>query len=362
MSWLFGGTRGRESTDLQARIGELEAEVLHGERRLSEIIAAFPEPAWVLDSELKTLHWNAALVSLSRKQELSQEDLRMLGAHAWFREPEVRNTLSQTIAMAATGKVQLESSGRYYELSCSPFDGGVIAVFHDITQLKRAEQARLEMVVNVSHELRTPLTAIKGFTDTLVEDLRAGRTQDSREHAAVIARNVNRLLELVQDVLQVSSLESGELPLERRSVSVREVTEAALRSLESVWRSSGHRISTDYGVASVSADRAQVEQVLVNLVGNALRYVPASGGEIRIRWFEDSGHVVLRVEDNGPGIPEDLQSRIFERFFRGDLGRSRDAGGTGLGLAIVKHIVLRHGGTVAVESRPGQGAAFICRF
>jgi two-component system phosphate regulon sensor histidine kinase PhoR len=362
MSWLFGGTRGREATDLQARIGELEAEILRGENRLSEIITAFPEPVWVLDSELKPLYWNAPLVSLSRKQELSPEELRSLGVHAWFREPEVRDVLARTISTGSSSMVQLESSGRYYELSCSPFEGGVIAVFHDVTQLKRAEQARLEMVVNVSHELRTPLTAIKGFTDTLIEDLRANRIQDSGEHAAVIARNVNRLLELVQDVLQISSLESGELPLDKRTVSTCEATESALRSLESVWQSSGHRISTEYAVDHLNADRARVEQVLVNLIGNALRYVPAEGGEIRIRWFDDSGHVVLRVEDNGPGIPEELQARIFERFFRGDHGRSRDAGGTGLGLAIVKHILLRHGGTVEVESRPGRGAAFICRF
>jgi two-component system phosphate regulon sensor histidine kinase PhoR len=362
MSWFFGVSRGRESSDLQARIGELEAEVLHGERRLSEIVSAFPEPVWVLDSELRPIHWNSPLVALSRKQDVPSEELRGLGVHAWFREPEVRDALAATISSGILRRTQLESGGRFYEMSCSPFDGGVIALFHDITQLKHAEQARLEMVVNVSHELRTPLTAIKGFTDTLVEDLRMGRIEDCREHAAVVHRNVDRLLTLVQDVLQVSSLESGEIPLQLQGISTRKVTESALRSLEQVSKHHGHRILTEYGVAELRADPARVEQVLVNLVGNAFRYVPAEGGEIRIRWLEDSGRVTLRVEDNGPGIPEELQPRIFERFYRGDLGRSRDAGGTGLGLSIVKHILLRHGGTVSVESRPGSGAAFICRF
>ncbi len=362
MSWLFGGTRGRESTDLQARIGELEAEILRGERRLSEIVTAFSEPVWVLDSELRPTHWNAPLVALSRKQALAKEDLRDLGVHAWFREPEIRDALATTISSGQSVKIQFEADGRFYELSCSPFDRGVIAVFHDITQLKRAEQSRLDMVVNVSHELRTPLTAIKGFTDTLIDDLATGRIEDCRQHAAVIARNVDRLLELVQDVLQVSILESGEMPLQLRNVSTRAVTEAALQSLEQVSRHSGHRIVTDYAVAELQADPARVEQVIVNLVGNALRYVPADGGEIRIRWVEDAGRVVLRVEDNGPGISEELKPRIFERFFRGDLGRSRDSGGTGLGLSIVKHIMIRHGGTVSIESQQGSGAAFICRF
>jgi len=362
MSWLFGGARVRESTDFQARIGELEAEVLRGERRLSEIVAAFPEPVWVVDSELKPILWNAPLVALSRKQELPVEELRSLGVQAWFREPEVRSALESTIASQVSSRIRLESAGRFHELSCSPFDGGVIAVFHDITQLKHAEQARLDMVVNVSHELRTPLTAIKGFTDTLIDDLATGRIGDCREHASVIARNVDRLMALVQDVLQVSTLESGEVPLRMQTVSTREVTEAALRSLEAISKGSGHRIVCEYETASLRADPARIEQVLVNLIGNALRYVPAESGEVRIRWLEDSGHVVLRVEDNGPGIPDELQPRIFERFFRGDLGRSRDAGGTGLGLSIVKHILLRHGGAVSVESRPGAGTTFICRF
>ncbi len=364
MSWIFGGASNEDSEVRAARILQLERELQASEARLPELVRAFPEPVWILDSKLKPRFWNAPLLQLSRKQQVPEQELVRLGARAWFREPEVHAALEQVLASASTVQVQFELEGRFYELSCSSYDDGVIAVFHDVTQLKRAEQARLDMVVNVSHELRTPLTAIKGFTDTLVEDLKARRLEDCDAHAAVITRNVSRLMELIGDVLAISSLESGVDSLQLRPISTREVTDSALRSLEPVYRASGHRISTEFLAESLEGDPARIEQVLVNLIGNALRYVPAAQGPILVRWVpsEVSGRVELRVEDRGSGIPEELKPRIFERFYRVDHGRSRESGGTGLGLSIVKHIVLRHGGSVWVEDREGGGAAFVCRF
>lgn len=326
---------------------------------------AFPEPVWILDSSLRPLHWNEALVQLSRKESLSEEELRGLSVHAWFREPIVHAALEQ--GLLASKRVELEADGKHFALSCSPYRAegkvaGVIAVFHEVTLLKRAEQARVDLVVNVSHELRTPLTAIKGFVDTLKQDLESGRWEGAFEYVSVISRNADRLMALIQDLLLLSRLESGADTLSSEALSTRELTDKALVGLRPIQEKLGHRVEVQVDARTVRGDPLRIEQVLVNLVGNALRYAPASSGPIRVIWREEPESVVLEVVDQGPGIPAELQPRIFERFYRGDEGRSRDMGGTGLGLAIVKHILMRHGGTVELESAAGRGSRFICKF
>jgi len=364
MAWIFGegDSASRRLEELQQQVEALQGQLEQRSRRLRDWVAAFPEPVWILDASLKSRFWNEALIELSRKERVPENELFELSVHAWFREPDVHDCLSRTLVEGRPQRITFESNGRHHEMSCSLVEGGVIAVFHEVTQLKRAEQARVDLVVNVSHELRTPLTAIKGFSDTLRQDFREGRLQDCESHLEVITRNVDRLLELIQDLLLVSKLESGGGELELQQVSTRVVTERALQSLQHLRNTSGTEVRTVFEASVVYADPVRIEQVLVNLVGNALRYVPAPHGEVSVIWKNELGGTVLRVEDNGPGIPEELQPRIFERFFRGDLGRSRDLGGSGLGLSIVKHIMLRHGGSVELESRPGEGAKFVCKF
>jgi two-component system phosphate regulon sensor histidine kinase PhoR len=296
---------------------------------------------------------------------MPEGELRGLSVHAWFREPVVHAALQQ--GLESPRRVEFETEGKHFDLSCSPYraDGkvaGVIAVFHEVTLLKRAEQARVDLVVNVSHELRTPLTAIKGFVDTLKQDLESGRWEGAFEYVSVISRNADRLMALIQDLLLLSRLESGADTLSSESVSTRELTDKALVGLRPIQEKLGHGVDVQVETATVRGDPLRIEQVLVNLVGNALRYVPASSGPIGVVWREEGASVVLEVVDQGPGIPAELQPRIFERFYRGDEGRSRDMGGTGLGLAIVKHILMRHGGSVELESAAGRGSRFICRF
>jgi len=329
------------------------------------LVEAFPEPVWILDSNLHPRFWNEALVRLSRKEHVSAAELAEMTSHAWFRHPEVHASLSR--GLGAPSKTECEIDGKYFELSCSPFRtaesaAGVIAVFHEVTLLKRAEQARMDLVVNVSHELRTPLTAIKGFTDTLKDELEHGVTTGALDYLAVISRNADRLMALIQDLLLLSRLESGGDALALEKISTQEITEKSLHGLRQLQEKFGQQVVTHYGVKHFDADPLRVEQVLVNLVGNAIRYAPASSGPVEVRWSETADAVVLEVVDSGPGIAPDLQPRIFERFYRADSGRSRDLGGTGLGLAIVKHILLRHGGSVELESEEGRGSRFICRF
>ena len=256
---------------------------------------------------------------------------------------------------------------RYFSVSVAPLkrEGGqvygAVGVFHDISELKQAEQIRIDFVANVSHELRTPLTSIKGYTDTLLEDAKSARWESFPRFLGVISRNVDRLMSLIQDLLDLSWLESGG-ELQFSEIEIRELTQRVVGQLESLRIAKGHEIDVQVGVSTLHGDARRVEQVLVNLLENAIKYVPAGGGKISVRWEAEEQKVLLRIKDNGPGIPPAHQARLFERFYRVDKARSRELGGTGLGLAIVKHILQAHGGSVNAHSEVGAGSEFVCEF
>jgi two-component system phosphate regulon sensor histidine kinase PhoR len=292
-----------------------------------------------------------------------------------FRDPELlaafRAALDDGCASAPSVRLPVrgEAARRHFTVAIAPLrtpgsGGGAIGVFHDVTELKRAETARIDFVANVSHELRTPLTAIKGYADTLRADLAENRLDSAPLCAESIARNAARLMELVRDLLDLSSLERGEeggTPFRKSAVATRAVTERVLAQLEPRCRERGQRIEREFAATSVFADEHRLEQVLGNLLENAVKHCPP-GARIRVRWEREPGVTLLRVADDGPGIPRADQPRVFERFYRVDRGRGRDSGGTGLGLAIVKHILIQHGGTASLVSEEGRGAEFICRF
>ena len=229
-----------------------------------------------------------------------------------------------------------------------------------IIALKKAEKMRIEFVANVSHELRTPLTSIKGYTETLLQDIEDGRTADP-EFLKIILKNSNRLLALINDLLDLSAIESGADELHPADLDLKEITSHVITHLQSLSAKKNTRVETEFKTPYLHADPKRVEQVLTNLIDNAVKYCPA-GSAIRVGWSQEANEIVLRVSDNGPGIPEKYLDRLFERFYRLDKGRSREMGGTGLGLSIVKHIMQRHNGSVTAESALGQGTTFVCRF
>lgn len=291
-----------------------------------------------------------------------------------IRAPEVSEAFRRVVEGHDIQKVQvrlstrLDNQPRDFSVSMTPLRNdktgdirGVIGIFHDITDLKKAERIRIDLVGNASHELRTPLTSIKGYLETLKEDFHAGRMEQVEQFLTVISRNVDRLIELVNDLLSLSALEhNSELRLE--SVNALAITDHVVNDLALLASEKNQFIRVDGHVEPFLADARKVEQVLRNLVSNAIKYAP-EGKQILIRWDAgERGQIILRVIDNGPGIPEEHHTRLFERFYRIDKGRSRDAGGTGLGLAIVKHIMQSHGGSVAVKSRLGEGSEFVCVF
>lgn len=291
-----------------------------------------------------------------------------------FRDPEVvesvrRALRGQAETLQRRMATRLDPQGRDFSLRVSPLREekdreiyGAMAIFHDITDLKRAERVRAEFVENASHELRTPLTSIKGYLSTAQEDAEQGRYEHLPAFLKTISKNVDRLIDLVNDLLTISALESNP-SLHWEAVRPEEVTEEVVERLSPLAMEKGILIKSRYNSGPFRADYKLIDQVLSNLVGNAIKYIP-EGKEVEIDWSksENNEEVVLSVRDNGQGIAEEHLNRLFERFYRVDKARSRDAGGTGLGLAIVKHIMQSHGGGVQVRSRLGEGAEFICRF
>ena len=236
---------------------------------------------------------------------------------------------------------------------------GAVAVFHDISALKRVERIRRDFVANVSHELRTPVTVIKGYAETLLSGALAQDPERGERFLQIILNHAERLSSLVRDLLALSELESGEVALNPQRVPVKEAVERALLLVAQRGEEKGITLACLEGTASpvVLADRARLEQVLINLLDNAIKY-SERGGTVSVDAAVEGKLVRILVRDSGIGIPEQDLPRIFERFYRVDAARSRDNGGTGLGLSIVKHIVQAHGGTVSVESGQGRGAVF----
>jgi two-component system, OmpR family, phosphate regulon sensor histidine kinase PhoR len=236
---------------------------------------------------------------------------------------------------------------------------GVVAVFHDISDLKRLEKVRRDFVANVSHELRTPVTVIRGYAETLLAGALATDPDRAGGFVEKIHSHAERLASLIGDLLTLSELESGEMAVTPAPLRIAEAAGHACALLEE--KAGAKRITIDLGplreAPPVLADRGKLEQVLINLLDNAVKYTPENGS-ISISAAATDDMVRIAISDTGIGIPPKELPRIFERFYRVDPARSREQGGTGLGLAIVKHIVQLHGGTVAVESTPGKGSTF----
>lgn len=238
-------------------------------------------------------------------------------------------------------------------------DPGVILVFHDVTRLKELENTRREFVANVSHELRTPLALIKGYVETLIDGARNDPGVSLR-FLQTIEKHANRLTFLIEDLLTVSQLESGQVVMNRQWGELQPLVNRVVEDFAA--RAAGRDVQLINAVPArlaIRADFDRLQQVLFNLVDNAIKY-GRPNGRVTVGAETDATarRVRLWVADDGPGIPREALERVFERFFRVDTARSREQGGTGLGLSIVKHIIQAHGGEVRAESEPGKGAIF----
>jgi two-component system phosphate regulon sensor histidine kinase PhoR len=202
------------------------------------------------------------------------------------------------------------------------------------------------------------LTTIKGYAETLLE---GGLKEDQAfQFVQVIKRHTDRLTKIVEDLLMLSRIETKEFQLKMEAISLRDFIDDVAEFVKEPAEKKEISLSRNEipSSLSVQGDRNYLEQVLTNLIDNAVKYTPEGGRVIISAIEKDSKDIQLSVEDNGIGIPKEDLSRIFERFYRVDKGRSKELGGTGLGLSIVKHLVQAHGGRVWVESQPGKGSIF----
>jgi len=285
---------------------------------------------------------------------------------ALTRNPAIHAAYRAALERGEETQVRVELLGpdrRVLELRVSPLEpcgrDGVrdaIGVFFDITRLERLERVRQEFLSNVSHELRTPLTAIVTFVETLQEGA-LQQPEDARRFVSIIGRNAGRMRTLIEDITELSAIESGGTKVEARRVRLSPLVGEALRALEAKAEASGVTLADEVPLdATVHADPRRLEQMLLNLVDNAIKF-SRRGGVVTVG-HERGERDLISVRDTGEGIPAEHLPRIFERFYRVDRARSRELGGTGLGLAIVKHLARAHGGEVRVSSTPGAGSTF----
>jgi two-component system phosphate regulon sensor histidine kinase PhoR len=288
----------------------------------------------------------SALVEVVRQTEMIEAVRRVLAGEPRVEAEIVTGTLRQHFFAATVAAVRAGETS------------GAVVVLHDITDLRKLERVRRDFVANVSHEFKTPLTAIQGFSETLL----AGAIDDPQNRErflGIILEHSRRLARLTDDLLKLSQMDADRLEVEIRNVSVSDLIESCLETAQ--HRAAEKNLQIDVTLAAslppIAADRRRLAEVLQNLLDNAIQYT-LPGGRIVVRAELRAPDVVISVSDSGIGIPKVDQSRIFERFYRVDAARSREAGGTGLGLAIAKHIVEVHGGRIWVDSEIGQGSHF----
>lgn len=278
------------------------------------------------------------------------------------RDPALRSALNDAIGGEATDGVELRLAGRTLLLTARPLAGrgGAVLALLDLTSIRRLETVRRDFVANVSHELKTPLTVIGGFAETLADH--DPPEPQRRQFVEAIRSNAQRMERLVDDLLDLSRIESGVWQPRIASVDLRAATTEAAVAITEAARAKGVEVRTEVSddAATLHADPLAVRQVLGNLAENALRYTQS--GVITLFARRDGSRVSIGVADTGRGIDPVHLPRVFERFYRADPARSRDAGGTGLGLAIVRHLVESHGGRVAAGSTPGEGTTVTASF
>ena len=344
----------RMTEQLASRLAAVEAEDL----LLGAVIDALNEGVVAVDARRQVVRVNVAARRL-----LGIRDVVPFSADNLPRDAMLRDALSAALGGESVDALELVVEGRTVALTARPLSrGGAVLASLDLTDVRRLETIRRDFVANVSHELKTPLTVIGGFAETLTEpDVPAAQRET---FARTILANVRRMQRIVDDLLDLSRIESGGWVPAPVSVDVASVAAEALSSCRATATEKGVALAVAVGpqATSLHADPTAVRQIITNLVENAVRYTPRDG---RVTVFSERGDghgVWIGVRDTGIGIAPEHVPRIFERFYRVDPARSREAGGTGLGLSIVRHLAEAHGGRVKAESAQGRGTTIAALF
>ena len=327
---------------------------------ISTITSNMREGLLLLNQDRQVLSYNRGALELLQAPQGEYEGKSVLTIS---RVPELGSCVEQALA-GRNADLVVPQGDRYCHIFANPVTGngggvcGVILLLLDVTEQQRAERIRREFTANVSHELKTPLTSISGFAE-LMESGMTNRPEEVRHFAGRIRQEAGRLITLTDDIIRLSRIEDG-TALDREPVELLRLGQETAESLQFLAEQKQVSLSAAGQPVTVQADRRMLEELCYNLLENAVKY-NHPGGWARLEVRPEGDSAVLTVSDNGIGIPQEHQQRIFERFYRVDKSRSKQTGGTGLGLSIVKHIVERHGGVISLQSEPEKGTTITVR-
>jgi len=344
----------RNFNSMVIRIRDLLTEITDSKNALATIINTMQEGLLVLNDKGMIELSNSSFSQISGNREL-------YGKYYWeaIRKPEISEFIREMFDSDQEIKKEIKLENDYYLGSglTLPNQKSKMLLLYNITELRKLELVKRDMVANVSHELRSPLTTIKGFAETLEDEV----TPEGRKYLQIMSRNVERLINIVNDLLTLSRLERNE-KLDFSYLNVNRIVEDIVHLYIDKMRDRNLQLilKKKEDLPDIRGDEFKIEQLLVNLLENAMQYT--EDGYVKIVTTRDDRDVILRVEDSGIGIPAEHQERIFERFYVVDRSRSKKTGGTGLGLAIVKHIALIHDGSITIESSTDRGSCFTVRF
>jgi len=342
---------------------QLERAKTEGQR-LEAILNGMTEAVFAADSELKLHLVNPRARKLFNIEE-SNVKTTLLEA---TRSAELTEAAKKALASGEASEMELtlrSGAEQQFHVFISPLAGarsGVVIVLLDVTQIVKLERVRKDFVANVSHELRTPIQLIKGFSETLLDTLSDGENGSKKQlihFIEIINKNAATMENLTNDLLILADLENGSKNArDLEELYVARLINEAVSSVELQAKRKKIEIKIDCpGDLKFSLYGSFIVQALINLIDNAIKYSPPES-KVWITAQDADGELVLQVRDKGIGIPSEHLERIFERFYRVDRSRSREAGGTGLGLSIVRHIALLHKGRVEAESHAGEGSVF----
>jgi len=336
---------------LEETLGEIENE----RSKLDTLFLHMTDGVVAFSPEGRVIHKNPAaeqMLDVAIDENATYEEL--MGEDCAF---------GDILALRSPDTIELEKQvgDRYLEMSLVPFSGGtsqggVLAVIRNVTTQKQEEKLRQEFVANVSHELRTPLTNVRTYAETLSDNGDALPPETQQKFLGVILGETDRMTRIVQDLLTLSRFDSGAASAEKLRFNMFESLRSVFDAVLMEARRHDHVLLRDFedDLPDVEGDKARLEQVLMNILSNAIKYTP-DGGTIRLTARGEGDELIIRVQDNGIGIPEKDLPRLFERFYRVDKARSRESGGTGLGLSIAHEIVQQHGGRITIDSKVGEG-------
>lgn len=325
-------------------------------------VQALPDGVILLDGELR-IEWLNEAACRHFAFDAARDPGTLIGQ--LIRQSEFQRLIDGYRARPARCSTQLRIEGnggeRVLSVILIPFsEGETLLVSTDVTEQVRTEIIRRDFIANVSHELRTPLTVISGFLEQF-DTAEPPSGEAARAFIRLMAEQAERMKRLIADLLTLSRLENSELPPSDETVDIAALV-AALRSEALALSAGQHTIETaELSDAKLRGSADELRSAFGNLIFNAVRYTPA-GGRITLAWRIVDGQPTFSVTDTGIGIAAEHIPRLTERFYRVDKGRATASGGTGLGLAIVKHVLARHGGKLEIDSTPGRGSTFSCRF